>query len=82
MFEPAHGSAPQYKGKDKVNPTATILAGAWMLDYLGEKQKAMAIFKAAEEVIAEGKKVTYDLGGNARLSEMAKAIADSARKIV
>jgi isocitrate dehydrogenase len=80
MFEPAHGSAPQYKGQDKVNPTATILAGAWMLDYLGEKQNANAVFKATEEVIAEGKRVTYDLGGNARLSEMADAIADRARR--
>ena len=80
MFEPAHGSAPQYKGKDKVNPTATVLAGAWMLDYLGEKEKAEAIFKATREVIAEGKKVTYDLGGSAGLSEMADAIADRARK--
>jgi isocitrate dehydrogenase len=80
MFEPAHGSAPQYKGKDKVNPTATVLAGAWMMDYLGEKKKAEAIFKATREVIAEGKKVTYDLGGSAGLSEMADAIADRARK--
>ncbi|MDY6966884.1 MAG: isocitrate/isopropylmalate family dehydrogenase, partial [Halobacteriota archaeon] len=35
MFEPAHGSAPKYAGQDKVNPTATVLAGAWMLEYLG-----------------------------------------------
>ena len=82
MFEPAHGSAPRYKGQDKVNPAATILAGAWMLDYLGEKRKSEAVFKAAEIVIAEGKKVTYDLGGNARLSEMAEAIADRARKLL
>jgi isocitrate dehydrogenase len=82
MFEPAHGSAPQYKGKDKVNPTATILAGAWMLEYLGEKKKADAVFKATWEVIAEGKKVTYDLGGTARLSEMSGAIADRARKLL
>jgi isocitrate dehydrogenase len=75
MFEPAHGSAPKYRGLDKVNPTATILAGAWMLDYLGEKAKARAIFKATERVISEGKYVTYDLGGNARLSEMANQIA-------
>jgi isocitrate dehydrogenase (NAD+) len=79
MFEPAHGSSPRYKGQDKVNPTATLLAGAWMIEYLGEKKKAHAIFKATDEVIAEGKKVTYDLGGNARLSEMAVAIADRAR---
>jgi isocitrate dehydrogenase (NAD+) len=82
MFEPAHGSAPKYKGQDKANPTATILAGAWMLEYLGEKSKSQAIFKAAEAVIAEGKKVTYDLGGSARLSEMADAIAERARKIL
>lgn len=80
MFEPAHGSAPAYKGQDKVNPTATILAGAWMLEYLGEKKNSEAIFKATREVIAEGKKVTYDLGGTARLSEMADAIAERARR--
>ncbi len=80
MFEPAHGSAPRYKGKNKVNPTATVLAGAWMLDYLGEKKQSEAIFKATREVIAEGKKVTYDLGGNASLSQMSDAIADRARK--
>ncbi len=80
MFEPAHGSAPQYKGQDKVNPTATVLAGAWMLDYLDEKRKSEAVFKATADVIREGKKVTYDLGGNARLSEMADAIAERARR--
>ncbi len=80
MFEPAHGSAPQYKGQNKVNPTATVLAGAWMLDYLGEKKKSEAIFKATQDVIAEAKTVTYDLGGNARLSEMSEAIAERARR--
>ncbi len=40
MFEPAHGSAPKYKGMDKVNPVATVLAGAWMLDYLGQKAQS------------------------------------------
>ncbi len=80
MFEPAHGSAPRYKGQDKVNPTATVLAGAWMLDYLGEKKQSEAIFKATREVIAEGKKVTYDMGGNASLSQMSDAIAERARK--
>jgi len=81
MFEPAHGSAPKYKGMDKVNPTATILAGAWMLDYLGEKEGANAIFKATEKIISEGK-VTYDLGGKAALSEMAGEIAKRAEEIL
>ena len=82
MFEPAHGSAPQYKGQDKVNPTATILAGAWMLEYLGEKRKADAVFNATRAVIGEGKNVTYDLGGAAHLSEMAEAIASRAGKLM
>jgi isocitrate dehydrogenase len=75
MFEPAHGSAPKYKGQDKVNPTATILSGAWLLRYIGERQEGDAIFQATEEVIAQGQHLTYDLGGSARLSEMARAIA-------
>ena len=36
MFEPTHGSAPKYAGKDVVNPVATILSGAWLVKYLGE----------------------------------------------
>lgn len=76
MFEPAHGSAPKYAGMDKVNPVATVLAGAWMLDYLGEKEPSRAIFEATEAVIAEGKHVTYDLGGSARSSEMVDAIIE------
>ncbi|MCP8310031.1 MAG: isocitrate/isopropylmalate dehydrogenase family protein [Candidatus Methylarchaceae archaeon HK02M1] len=82
MFEPAHGSAPKYKGMDKVNPTATILSGAWMLDYVGEKRASKAIFKATNDVIAEGKVVTYDLGGKAKLSEMAEAIAQKTEEIL
>ncbi|VVB97516.1 3-isopropylmalate/3-methylmalate dehydrogenase [uncultured archaeon] len=74
MFEPAHGSAPKYAGLDKVNPVATVLAGAWLLDYLGEKENSKAIFDAAEKVISEGKKLTYDLGGSARSSEMVDEI--------
>jgi len=74
MFEPAHGSAPKYAGQDKVNPVATILAGAWMLDYLGEKEQSKAIFDATEAVISEGQHVTYDMAGSAKLSQMTEAI--------
>lgn len=74
MFEPAHGSSPKYKGKDKVNPTATILSGAWMLEYLGEKKESEAIFDATMKVMKEGKELTYDLGGKAGTREMARAI--------
>jgi isocitrate dehydrogenase len=74
MFEPAHGSAPKYKGQDKVDPVATVLAGAWMLEYLGQPKPGAAIFAATKKTIAEKKKLTYDLGGNAKSSEMADEI--------
>jgi isocitrate dehydrogenase (NAD+) len=74
MFEPAHGSAPKYAGSDKVNPVATILSGALMAKYLGENDICNAIFTATEEIINEGKFLTYDLGGSAPLSKMANEI--------
>jgi isocitrate dehydrogenase len=74
MFEPAHGSTPKYKGQDKVNPTATVLSAAWMLEYLGEKKAGRAIFDATFGVMEEGKSLTYDLGGKAGTKDMAKAI--------
>jgi len=79
MFEPAHGSAPKYKGMNKVNPTATVLSGAWMAEYLGESDISKAIFAATDQVINEGKVVTYDLGGNSGTKEMAEAIANVAK---
>ena len=82
MFEPAHGSAPKYAGKDKVNPVATILSGAWMVEYLGEKPISKAIFKATEDVINENKYVTYDLGGKASLSQMTDQIATKAANLL
>jgi isocitrate dehydrogenase (NAD+) len=64
VFEAVHGSAPKYKGQNKVNPTAVILSGVLMLDYLGEKDAAKRLEKATADVIAEGRSVTYDLKPN------------------
>ena len=61
VFEPTHGSAPKHKGKNKVNPTATILSGMLMLKYLGFNGEADRLEKAVTEVLKEGKSVTYDL---------------------
>jgi isocitrate dehydrogenase (NAD+) len=61
VFEATHGSAPKYKGLNKVNPTALVLSGALMLEYLGEKEAAARLERAVAAVIAEGKDVTYDL---------------------
>jgi isocitrate dehydrogenase len=78
MFEPAHGSAPKYAGQDKVNPVATILSGAWMVEYLGEKHISDAIFKGTEHIINENQYLTYDLGGKTSLSKMTDEIAKKA----
>ena len=75
MFEAAHGSAPQFKGQNSVNPTATILSGGWMAEYLGEPEIKDAIFSATEHVINEGKTTTFDIGGNASTTQMTDAIA-------
>jgi isocitrate dehydrogenase (NAD+) len=61
VFEATHGSAPKYKGQNKVNPTAMILSGMLMLDHLGEEQAARNLENAVSTVIADGKSVTYDM---------------------
>lgn len=76
IFEPTHGSAPKYKGLDKVNPVATILSGVMMLRYIGEENAADKLEKAVAKTIEEGKKVTYDLTYNtpAKCFEMTEEI--------
>ncbi len=77
VFEPVHGSAPKYTGMNKVNPTAQILSGVLMLRHIGQREEADRIQRAVEKVIAEGKTVTYDLGGDAGTREMAQAIIEA-----
>ncbi len=64
IFEATHGSAPKYKGQNKVNPTALILSGKLMLEHLGEQEAADRLERAVAAVIAEGKDVTYDMKPN------------------
>ncbi len=61
LFEATHGSAPKYKGQNKVNPTALILSGLLMLRYLKEKEAADRLERTVSEIIAEGTHVTYDM---------------------
>jgi isocitrate dehydrogenase (NAD+) len=61
MFEATHGSAPKYKGQNKVNPTALMLSGVLMLRHLGERDAADRLERAIATVIEKGEKVTYDL---------------------
>jgi 3-isopropylmalate dehydrogenase len=76
MFEPIHGSAPKYKGKNKANPIATIWAGSMLLESLGEKQAAKAVLDAIEKNLSERRALTYDLGGKAGTSDVGDAIAE------
>jgi isocitrate dehydrogenase (NAD+) len=61
IFEATHGSAPKYKGQNKVNPTALMLSGVLLLHHLGEDEAADRMERAIAEVIRRGEKVTYDL---------------------
>ena len=82
VFEATHGSAPKYKGQNKVNPTAVILSGMLMLAHLGEKDAAKRLEDAVAAVIKEGKNVTYDLKADRNdptavgTREMAQAICE------
>ncbi|MDR0675417.1 MAG: isocitrate/isopropylmalate dehydrogenase family protein [Elusimicrobiota bacterium] len=75
LFEAVHGSAPKYKGLNKVNPTALILSAAMMLEYIGEKKASQKVKNAVEKVIREGKNTTYDLGGTANTMQYAESVA-------
>ncbi len=81
MFEPIHGSAPKYKDKSVANPTATILAGAMMLDFLRETEVAKAIEEAVEKVLSEGKVRSHDLGGNSSTIEVGDEIVKKLKKL-
>ncbi|TAM43752.1 isocitrate/isopropylmalate dehydrogenase family protein [bacterium] len=86
VFEAVHGSAPKYKGQNKVNPTAMILSGVLMLRHIKEEPAAMKLENAVKEVIAEGKFVTYDLKADpldpscVGTSEMADAVINKLKK--
>jgi len=61
VFEATHGSAPKYKGQNKVNPMALMLSGVMMLRHLGEREAGDRLESAIAEVIRKGEKVTYDM---------------------
>jgi tartrate dehydrogenase/decarboxylase/D-malate dehydrogenase len=77
MFEAVHGSAPDIAGQGIANPVAQILAGAMMLDHLGQRDAAQAVQAAAERVLAKGETLTPDLGGAATTMQLGTAIAEA-----
>ncbi|ELZ25955.1 isocitrate dehydrogenase (NADP(+)) [Natrinema limicola] len=86
LAEPVHGSAPKYEGQDKVNPTAMILSGRMMFDYMGWDDAADLVRDAVEETISSGK-VTYDLERNLEdaeklaTSEFAEEVVNNIEKL-
>ena len=86
VFEATHGSAPKYKGMNKVNPAALILSGVLMLRHIGECEAAERLEKAVAAVIMKGKDVTYDLKqvgdrtSAAGTQEMAEAIIEHMKR--
>jgi isocitrate dehydrogenase (NAD+) len=81
IFEAVHGSAPDIAGKNIANPCAIILAGAMMLDHLGEPAAASKVNSAVASVLKAGKYVTRDLDPHSTTgtTEMADAIIDHIR---
>jgi isocitrate dehydrogenase len=86
LAEPVHGSAPKYAGEDKVNPTAMILSGRLMLEYMGWQDAATLVKDAVEETISSGT-VTYDLhrqiegGTKVATSEFADAVCEKIEEL-
>lgn len=76
IFEAVHGSAPDLAGKDLANPMAMILSATMMLRHAGEGAAAARIERALEEVLAEGRALTPDLGGSAGTRAMTRAIVE------
>lgn len=81
LFEPIHGSAPKHAGKNEANPLASIASVGMMLDYLGRKYKdnkallaSQSIESSIEELVKEGKTLTYDLGGKSSCSQVGNAL--------
>ena len=73
-FEPVHGTAPDLAGKNIINPTATLLSAAMLLEYLGFAEAALTLQESVKAVYREGKIVPVDQGGRATTTEFCKAI--------
>lgn len=79
LFEPVHGSAPDIAGQGVANPIGQIWCGAMMLEFLGHKNAHDAVLAAIEKVLDPSSQAprTPDIGGNAKTSDLGKAIANA-----
>ncbi|OPY85331.1 MAG: putative tartrate dehydrogenase/decarboxylase TtuC' [Smithella sp. PtaU1.Bin162] len=77
MFEPIHGSAPKYTGKEIVNPIASIESIRMMLEHLGENEAAADIYNAISSTLSSRKIKTADMGGKHKTFEMGDKIKEA-----
>ena len=77
MFEPVHGSAPKYAGRNKANPLAAILSAKLMLEHLDKAKAAAKIDNAVRKVIVEKNSLTFDLGGKSTTAECTQAVIEA-----
>jgi len=80
VFEAVHGSAPDIADQNLANPTALLLSGLLMLDYIGERQRADRIRTALARVLGAGQVRTRDLGGSASTTEFTDALCREVEK--
>ena len=81
VFEPTHGSAPKYVGKNVVNPMAMMFTAKLMLDWLGEEAAATRLENALADVIVEGTVGTYDVKGRGKGDSTTRVAEEVARKV-
>jgi isocitrate/isopropylmalate dehydrogenase len=78
-FESAHGTAPDIAGRGWINPTATLLSAALLLEHVGLAEPARRLDAAISRVYAEGKRITRDQGGAASTEEFADGVIAALR---
>jgi isocitrate dehydrogenase (NAD+) len=82
VFEAVHGSAPDIADQNLANPTALLMSGLLMLDYIGERARAGRIREGLHRVLANGHVRTRDLGGTATTTEFTDAVCREVEKTV
>ncbi len=80
MFEPVHGSAPDIAGKGIANPVAAILSFKMMLEWMGYPEAAHALESAINQTLAEGKKLTPDMGGSGKTEDIGNEVISNLPK--
>lgn len=75
-FEPVHGTAPDLVGESAINPTATLLSGAMLLDYLERESAANRLRRSIERVYVDGTALTPDQGGSSSTEAVVAAVAE------